>query len=90
MIGAVVALGLAADEGLGDEREPRLPQQVVSRLLALSEEEVTELIEAVPPEVVQTDVWGESCPLAGRCGFWNLGAAYVREACRLGPVAKKG
>lgn len=81
MIDAVVALGLAAEEVIGDETEPRLAQPVLSRLLALTEAEAMELLEAVPPDVAHGDLCGGACPLRGRCGFWNLAAAYVREAC---------
>ena len=80
MIDAVVALGLAAEDVMGDEAEVRLGQPIVSRLLALSEGEAAELLDAVPPEVADGDVSGDACPVRGRCGFWNLAAAYVREA----------
>jgi len=81
MIDAVVALGLAAEEVIGDATEPRLAQPVVSRLLALTEVEAIELLDAVPAEIAQGDLCGDRCPLRGRCDFWNLAAAYVREAC---------
>ena len=71
LIDAVTALALAADDTLRDRVDPKAVEDVVSRLLALSDAEAWEILAAVPEAV------RDGCGFTGGCAFVGLALAFL-------------
>ncbi len=76
-IDAAVAFSLSAEVELQGLVPREFLDRVVSRLLALTENEALTLIRAVPREAYASDEFDDSCLLAGACSFHALLSSHV-------------
>ncbi len=66
LIDPVTALALAADETLCGKADPKVAEDIVSRLLVLTSAEAREILDAVPPAV------RDGCDRTGGCEFYGM------------------